>query len=263
MGVHFDLPDEIRVRADGAVRVVTLDRPEQLNAANDPMSEGLPRVWDQLAADPEARAVVLTGAGKAFSAGGDFERMTRIQADEAFRERAIHEARALLVAMMRFPLPVIAAVNGPAVGLGCSLAISCDLVLMADTAHLADPHVMVGLVAGDGGAALMPLMTSLLRAKEYVFTGDRIPAQLAVELGLANRVVPAAQLMDEALALAHRLAKLPARALQDTKRVFQLHLEQTTRAPMELGLECEKRSMASQDHKDRVREIQERAKAKR
>ena len=105
----------------------------------------------------------------------------------------------------------------------------------------------------------MPLMTSLLRAKEYVFTGDRIGAQLAVQLGLANRVVPAARLMDEALALAQRLAKLPARALQDTKRVFQLHLEQAARAPMELGLETEKRSMASQEHRDRVREIQLRA----
>jgi enoyl-CoA hydratase/carnithine racemase len=257
---HYDLPGEISVRADGAVRIVTLERADQLNAANDPMSEGLTRVWDQLAADPDASAVVLTGAGKAFSAGGDFERMQRIQADAAFRERAIDEARAMLVAMLRFPLPLIAAVNGPAVGLGCSLALSCDLVLIADDAYLADPHVAVGLVAGDGGAALMPMFTSLLRAKEFLFTGDRISAPLAVELGLANRVVPAAQLQHEALALAQKLAKLPQRALRDTKRVLQLHLEQSVRAPMELGLEAEQRSMASQEHRDRVREIQARAK---
>ena len=88
--------------------------------------------------------------------------------------------------MIRFPPPVVAAVNGPAVGLGCSLALGCDLVLMADDAHLADPHISVGLVAGDGGVTLWPLLTSLLRMKEYLFTGDRIPAATAVQLGLAR-----------------------------------------------------------------------------
>ena len=263
MGALYDLPDEISVRAEGAVRVVTLERSEQLNAANEAMHAGLARVWGQLAADPDARAVVLTGAGRAFSAGGDFAWMTRIQADEPYRQRIIDEARAILLEMLRFPLPLIAAVNGPAVGLGCSLAISCDLVLISDSAHLADPHVAVGLVAGDGGAALMPMFTSLLRAKEFVFTGDRIPAPLAVELGLANRVVPAAQLQAEALALAERLAKLPQRALLDTKRAFQLHIEQAARAPMELALATEFRSMGSREHIELVREIQERAKQKR
>src|SRR5260221_12884219 len=111
--------------------------------------------------------------------------------------------------MVRFPLPVIAAVNGPAVGLGCSLAVACDLVFMSELAFLADPHVTVGLVAGDGGAALWPLLTSMLRAKEYLFTGDRIPATVAVELGLANRVVASDTLVADAIAVAHRLASMP------------------------------------------------------
>ncbi len=126
--------------------------------------------------------------------------------------------------MMSFPKPIVAAVNGPAVGLGCSLAVLSDIVLMSDQAFYADPHVSLGVVAADGGALAWPLMMSLLRAKEYLFTGERIVPALAVELGLANRVVAAADLHAEANALAERLAAQPQRALRDTKRALNLHL---------------------------------------
>ena len=184
------LPDEIQVESEGPLRIVTLNRPEQLNATNAALHRGVAEVWRVLAADPDARVVILTGAGTAFSAGGDFGFLVQLQQDEALRDQTIVEARTILLDMLAFPLPVIAAVNGPAVGLGCSLALSCDLVLLSDRAHLADPHLNVGLVAGDGGAALWPLYTSLLRAKEFIFTGERIAPEQAVALGLANRVVP-------------------------------------------------------------------------
>ena len=121
-------------------------------------------------------------------------------------------------------LPVIAAVNGPAVGLGCTIATACDFVLVSDKAFLADPHVQVALVAGDGGAITWPLSVGLLRAKQYLLTGDRISPEVAVELGLATRVVPADSLMDEALALARKVAALPPQAVQDTKAVLNQHL---------------------------------------
>jgi enoyl-CoA hydratase/carnithine racemase len=242
------LPDEIQVRADGRVRIVTLNRPEQMNATNEALHRGLAQVWRQLAADPDACAVVLTGAGRAFSAGGDFHFMTRLQQEEPFRERVMEEARTILLDMIHFPLPLIAAVNGPAVGLGCSLALSCDIVLISERAHLADPHVSIGLVAGDGGAALWPLFTSLLRAKEYLFTGDAIEPALAVQIGLANRVVPADALHEEALRLAQRLAALPQRALRDTKRALTQHVEKAVAGPLEVAIQAELASLASPEH---------------
>jgi enoyl-CoA hydratase len=254
------LPDELQVRADGAVRVVTLNRPDALNATNEVLHGALARVWRELADDPEANAVVLTGAGKAFSAGGDFHFMTKLQTDERFREKTMEEARTILLDMIRFPLPIVAAVNGPAVGLGCSLALSCDVVLISDRAHMADPHVNVGLVAGDGGAALWPLFTSLLRAKEYIFTGDRIAPDVAVQIGLANRVVPADALMDEALRLAQRFAELPARALRDTKRALNAHVEKAVAGPLEIAIQAELTSLASPEHAERVRKMLDKSK---
>jgi len=255
------LPDEIQVRADGALRIVTLNRPEQLNATNAELHRGISEVWRQLAADAEAKVVILTGAGTAFSAGGDFGFMTQLQQDVAFRERTMEEARVILMDMIRFPLPLIAAVNGPAVGLGCSLALSCDLVLISDRAHLADPHLNVGLVAGDGGAALWPLYTSLLRAKEFIFTGERISPELAVQLGLANRVVPHEELMAEAVKLAQKLARLPQRALRDTKRALNAHVEKAVAGPLEIAIQAEIASMGSPEHIERVRKMLSKAKS--
>ena len=239
---------ELTVAADGAVRVVTLNRPDRLNSVSAGLHQRLSEVWGEIAADPEARAVVLTGAGRAFSAGGDLDHLERHHRDAELRDHSIGLDRIIQTALIEFPLPIIAAVNGPAVGLGCSLALGCDLVLMAEDAYLADPHISVGLVAGDGGVTLWPLLTSLLRVKEYLYTGDRIPAAKAVELGLANRVVPAADLQPDALALAHRLAAQPAEALRATKLALAVVLQQVSRGGMEAALEAERASMTSPDH---------------
>lgn len=222
--MSYQLPDELALSGDGPVRTLTINRPGRRNATNQPLHEALANVWGLLLEDPAVRVVVLTGAGKAFSAGGDLGFVGSMADDAEFRYRVMHEARRIVTEMMAFPLPVVAAVNGPAVGLGCSLAVLSDIVLMADDAFMADPHVTIGLVAADGGALCWPLMTSLLKAKEYLFTGDRIPAATAVELGLANRVVPGDRLLDEAHALAERLAAQPQQALRDTKRALNLHL---------------------------------------
>jgi enoyl-CoA hydratase len=239
---------ELVVSADGPVRLVELNRPEQLNAASEALHTALASVWDRLAADDGVRAVVLTGRGRAFSAGGDFRVMTRVQTDAAFREQNIAEARKIITGMVRCPVPVIAAVNGPAVGLGCSLALLSDLVLMSERAYLADPHVQVGLAAGDGGALVLPLIAGPARAKELLFLGDRVSAPDAVRLGLANRVVPGERLLDEAMELARRLAALPAAALRGTKRAVNLHLEHAMTAVMEAGLAAERDSMGCPEH---------------
>lgn len=220
----FDVPEEIVVSREGHVRIVTLNRPNQLNAIVPALHDGLMRLWRQLAEDTGARSVVLTGAGRAFSAGGDLDTL-QIQIDDAnARRSSIRQAGELVHEIISCPLPIVAAVNGPAVGLGATIATCCDIVYLADTAFLSDPHIPIGLVAGDGAVASWPLAAGLLRAKEYILTGDRISADEAYRIGLANRVFPAGELLPAALATAHRLADLPPFALQQTKLALNRHL---------------------------------------
>jgi enoyl-CoA hydratase len=215
------------------------------------MHQALARVWDHLAADSDARAVVMTGQGSNFSAGGDFDYMEENIDDAALRAQTIDEGRAMVTGLVQCPLPVIAAVNGPAVGLGCSLALLSDLVLMADTSFLADPHLRMALVPGDGGM-VWPALTGLSRAKEYLFLGERISPQLAVELGLASRVIAADELMSEAVRLAKRLAKLPPAALQQTKRALNAYLEAQLPHAFERAFTGELESMHSPEHRHAV-----------
>ncbi len=193
---------ELVVEVQGPVRLVTLNRPEALNAADDRLHGELATIWRELDADPEARAVVITGAGRAFCGGGDLDLLDRMTNDTRLRARIMDEARAIVRGMTAVRVPIIAAVNGPAVGLGCSLASMSDIVVVEEQAYFADPHVALGLVAGDGGALVWPLLTSLLRAKEYILLGDRVPAEEALRIGIANRVVPKGTSVEASLELA-------------------------------------------------------------
>ncbi len=243
----YGLPDEVVVTADGPVRVVTLNRPDHLNGINRIMHQTLAKVWTHIGEDVEARAVVVTGSGSAFSAGGDFGYMQENIDDEVLRTATMHEARSIVRGIIRCPLPIIAAVNGPAVGLGCSIAVLSDLVLLSDKSFLADPHLRMGLVTGDGGM-VWPALIGLSRAKEYLFLGQKIPPEKAVEFGLASRVVAADDLMSEALALAHRLAGVPQTALNDTKRGLNAYVEAQLDNAFEIAFAAEEVSMASPEH---------------
>jgi enoyl-CoA hydratase len=244
----YELPG-IDVRADGPVRVVTLNQPEALNAISEDLHEQLVRLWGHVGRDEGCRAVVLTGAGKAFSAGGSYEDFERRRVNLAARKRSLDLARQLVDEMLDVAVPVVAAVNGAAVGLGCTIATLCDIVFMADSAFLADTHVSVALVAGDGGAATWPALTSLLRAKQYLLTGDRLAATEAVQLGLANFVVPADQLLADALAYAHRLAAQPPQAVQQTKALLNQHLKANAARVVDLGLAAEGESHDTPEYK--------------
>lgn len=232
---------------EGPVATITINNPDMRNAFVDEIHEGMQEIWGHLANDRSVRAVVLTGAGKAFSAGGDVPGFIRSYEDPEHRRMSLRGARRLMDAMAEFPKPVIAAVNGPAVGLGCSVAVSCDLVLIAESTFMADTHVSIGLVCGDGGAVAWPLMMSLLKAKEYLLTGDRIPAAECVAIGLANRVVPDGELMAEAMTLANKLAAQPPQALQETKRALNLHLQAAIALVAPFALSAEAESFATDD----------------
>jgi enoyl-CoA hydratase len=241
----YDMPDEIDVRAEGALRIITLNRPDALNAVNDPLHAGLAHLWSRLGEDREARAAVITGAGRAFSAGGDFAYLNELRQDADLRAKTILHGREIVLGMARCRIPVVAAVNGPAVGLGCSLVALSDIVYIGENAYLADPHVQVGLVAADGGPLTWPLQMSLLLAKEYALTGARISAHRAVELGLANHVVE--DPMAEALACAKRIMELPRQAVESTKRLLNIHLERAVLATLDYANSAEDQSFQTED----------------
>jgi enoyl-CoA hydratase len=243
----YGLPDEVVVTADGPIRLVTLNRPEHLNGINRTMHQALARVWTDIAADTDARVAIVTGSGAAFSAGGDFGYMQENIDDAEMRKQTMLEARAIVRGIVRLPIPVIAAVNGPAVGLGCSLAVLCDLVLLSDKSFLADPHLRMGLVTGDGGM-VWPALTGLLRAKEYLFLGQKILPDKAVEFGLASRVVEADTLMAEAMSLANRLVQVPPAALRDTKLGLNSYVEAQLENGFEIAFRGEEASMGSPEH---------------
>ena len=250
--MKYELPDAVRVESDGPVRIVRLSRPEQLNAVNEDLHLGLTRVFPMLTADADARVAVVTGEGRAFSAGGDMDLLDRMAKDRTLRRDVIAEGRDLVIHMLRCRVPVVAAVNGPAVGLGCSVVALSDVVYMAESAYLSDPHVTVGLVAADGGPLTWPLHTSLLLAKEYAFTGDRIGAARAREIGLANHVCPDGEVLSAALAAAHRIAALPQQAVEATKRVLNLHLERAVLATIDFAMTAESESFDTDDLRGNV-----------
>lgn len=246
---HYGMPDSVKVEGRGALRIITLNRPETYNSIIEEMHRGLMTIWKKIAADPEARAVVITGAGKAFSSGGDFSMFEKILDKPDVVRSEVNDGRTLVLEILDFPLPLVAAVNGAAVGLGCALAGLSDLVVMSEKAYLRDPHVAVGLVAADGGSLAWPYMMSMLKAKEHILFGTKIPAAEALELGLANRVVTPEELMPTALDLAERLAALPPQAVQATKQTMNLHLKSVTDPVLDYAIEGEIASFATPEFK--------------
>lgn len=247
------------LRSEGTrIRTLTLNRPANRNALDGPLHAAMLSAVRTVADEPAVRALVVTGAGDAFSAGGDFALVEQMQKDTDVRETTLNRSRALFWSLVALEIPVIAAVNGPAVGAGATLALLCDIVLMAEQAYLAEPRVSIGLVPGDGSAIVWPLLAGIPAARAYLLTGDRIPAAEAHRLGLVHRVVGRNALLAEAMALADRLAGLSPHAVRATKRALNLHLESAALAGFELALEAESQSFDTPELRATVREHSER-----
>jgi enoyl-CoA hydratase len=241
---------------DNGVLWVELNRPERRNAISPEMHEELAPLFHRIAADRGVTVVVLTGAGdKAFCVGADFAGMqSNLNAGYEDGQPGLMLGSSQIVrAQLAIPQPVIAAVNGDAMGLGATMALFCDIVLAADHARIADPHVKAGIVAGDGGAILWPLLLGLHRGKEYLLTGDMMTAREAFEFGMVNHVYPAAQLLDEAAAFADRLAKGPRVAIEFNKRLANADLLDRVNRLLDASLAMEAITFTTRDHREAVR----------
>jgi enoyl-CoA hydratase/carnithine racemase len=244
----YDLPQDILVTAEGGLRIITLNRPNDMNASTTEMLFSYPKLFAALADDSEARVAILTGAGRAFSAGGDMNHFVKTLDDADFARSVQENARRTIHGFIDVPIPIIAAVNGPAVGWGATMTTLCDIVLMSEKSFIAEPHINIGLVVGDGISVSWPLYTSLLRAKELIFTGDRITPQQAVEYGLANRVVAPEALMEEARALAEKLMKQPREALRETKKIMNRYLHMSAAQHLDVTLGRQLAATMSDEH---------------
>lgn len=229
------------------VALVTLNRPEKRNAVNDQMHRELEDIFVDLASDDTVRAVVLTGAGTAFCAGGDVEAMKT----GTFRPRGpavpFHEVRRLINNLLEVEQPIVAAVNGDGAGLGATLPLFCDIIVMAETARLADTHVRMGLVAGDGGVVIWPWLVGMARAKEYLLTGQWIDGREAERIGLVNYAVPADQVLPRAMEIAHRLAEGAPLAIRWTKYAVNKILREHVNLALDSSMFLEATTMSSED----------------
>src|SRR5438270_1748591 len=246
---------------DDAILTVTLDRPERRNAISPEMHAELTPLFRRIAEDRAAKVVILTGAGdKAFCVGADFGGMQENLDTNAYEDgipRPMVGSAALVRAQLHAPQPIISAINGAAIGLGATMALFCDIPLMAAEARLADPHVNAGLVAGDGGAILWPMLMGLNRGKEFLLTGDLMGAEEAERLGLVNHVYPRAELLDAARALAARLAKGPQVAIQFNKRLANLELVDRVNRVIDASLAMEAITFTTADHREAVQSFLE------
>jgi enoyl-CoA hydratase len=242
----------------GRVLVVRLDRPEQLNAVDAVLHSELARVFTDAENDPDSDVVVLTGNGKAFSAGGDLGWMqSAIDRPQEFARTAA-EARTIVRSQLDMTKPLICRLNGHAIGLGASLALCCDAVVAHDGVRIADPHVRVGLVAGDGGALLWPLFMGPVLAKRHLLTGDALSAAHAERLGLVSDLVPLDELDAAAFGLAERLAKGATQAIRWTKITVNQALKSSILQHLETGVAYEILSNATDDHREAVAAFRER-----
>jgi enoyl-CoA hydratase len=238
----------------GDVLRITLANPRnELNAVDGGMHAELRRLFEELKNEDAARAVVLTGSGRAFSAGGDFGWMSGVRPEDLSAMR--REGKQIVWNLLDVEVPIVAAVNGPAVGLGATLALLCDVIFMSEEAKLADPHVRVGIVAGDGGAVAWPLAVGPAIAKRYLLTGDAMTASDAERLGLINHAVPSAQLQDEALAFAQRLARGAPLAVRYTKLAVNQLVKQAMTTAFDYSTALEVLTFASEDHREALRAL--------
>lgn len=253
----YDRYETIAVERRGSILTIILNRPEAYNSVNALMHEELSRIFVDVRRDNDAKVVVLTGRGKAFCGGGDIDWMQSAIDDPASFEQTAREAKEIVFSQLELDKPLICRMNGHAAGLGASLALLCDVIIAQESARIGDPHVSVGLVAGDGGALIWPQVLGYAKAKKFLFTGDMINAVEAERIGLITDVVKPEGLDAAVDTLADRLAAAPTKALNWTKVTANLPLKAIFHAHFDAGIAYEQMSNLSNDHQEAVNAFRE------
>lgn len=214
--------ETILFEKEGEIAVVTLNRPNRLNALSFRLKDELGAIFDEIERDEDIKVVILTGGKKAFSAGADIKERSTMETTQPQAYFNQLKSHAFYTKIENFEKPVIAAISGVAVGGGCELAMVCDLRIASETARFGLPEVNIGVIPAAGGTQRLPRLIGVTRAKELLYTGDFIDAQEAFRIGLVNRVVPVENLMDETKALAQKLAAKPPLSIKYLKRAINI-----------------------------------------
>jgi enoyl-CoA hydratase len=254
----------IKVEKAERVATVTLNRPDRLNAVNPALHHELMTIWNDLAEDREVNAIILTGAGRAFCAGGDVKGMASGTLASASGNKAERitaaEGRRIVQNMLDVEQPIIGAINGDAVGLGATIALLCDIIVASEKARFADTHVKVGVVAGDGGAVIWPLLIGPARAKEFLMRGHFVNGADAFKMGMVNYAVAPEQVMAKARELAQELADGPTYAIRWSKLAVNKWLKQQANLILDASLAYEMVTFTTEDHREAARAFVEKRK---
>jgi enoyl-CoA hydratase len=241
--------NSLLVDINDRIAYVTMNRPQAMNAVAGDLHKALSRVFIDLGERRDINAIILTGAGRAFCAGGDIDWMKDAVRDPEQFEVVTWEAKRIVYSMLDCEIPIIGRINGDAVGLGATLALLCDITVMEENARIGDPHVRVGLNAADGGGFLWPAVIGYGRARELLLTGDLLSATEAKELGAIGHVVSAAELDAKVNAIAVKLRNGATKAIRWTKAGYTIPLRQMAHGHMDASTAYECLTNLSEDHK--------------
>jgi 2-(1,2-epoxy-1,2-dihydrophenyl)acetyl-CoA isomerase len=255
---------DLEISTQDGVMVATLNRPDKKNATSKEMLEALRAALAQANDDPAIRCFVLTGAGDAFCSGGDLGRRAKEAGDPTPLERKNQLAytQRLALAIQEFEKPLIAAVNGPAIGAGMDMSLMCDIRFAAASARFSEGYIKVGLIPGNGGCWLLPRLVGTSRALELLWTGDHVSAEEAQRIGLVNRVFPDDQLIPETLAFGRRLAEGPPLQQRDIKKLLYQGLQTDFRTSLEAVTTHMAVVQSTSDYREAIQAFKEKRKAK-
>lgn len=258
--VSYSEFQKLRIEIHDHIATITLNQPEAMNAVDGRMHTELSRIFTLVENDPDVDLMILTGAGRGFCAGGDLVWMQESVDEHEKFEQVIRESKQIIFSMLDCEKPILAKVNGHAIGLGATLALFCDVIFAAETAKIGDPHVRAALVAGDGGAVIWPQLIGYARAKELLMTGELLTAAEAQRIGLINRVVAPEQLDAAVDEFARKLNAGALKAIRWTKVSINIGLKQLAHSIMDASLSYEYQSNASADHAEAVNAFREKRK---
>ena len=258
--MQFNDYKTIKFERSERVLTVTLNLPKTMNAVGEALHTELSELFYDLQIDKGSDVIILTGAGKAFSAGGDVDQMKKNNESENFDTTQLVEAKKMIFGLLDLEKPIIAKINGDAMGLGATIALFCDIIFANEEARIADPHVSVGIVAGDGGAVIWPQLIGYARAKHYLMTGSMIKGKEAADIGLINFSFPLGELDEKVDSYARKLSAGSTDAIRWTKVAVNVGLKQLASSIMDVGLGYEAITIRSPDHAEGIASFLEKRK---